>query len=320
MLEIYKDEQPILYNLLTNAIKNNKLSHAYLFETNDNPNSLDIIYSFIKDIIASQNTEVEKEKIFSRIDNGNYLELKVINPIGLIIKKEQISELQEEFSKVSIELNKKIYIINQCEKMNLQAANSLLKFLEEPSDSIIAILVTNNINKLPTTIVSRCQLISLNKTKIKTYETSLENILARLNNNYDEKNLYNEDIKKTFDDALEFISFILNQNRDLMIHEKKIWLDKFKEREDNLLTLDIIIYFYYDVLKYKLNKKNILFVTDIDKLEKASKCSVDEILDKLELFINVKKLMTNNLNLNLLIDYMLINYERRSKNDSWSQI
>ena len=37
MLEKYKDEQSFLYNLLTNAIKNNKISHAYLFETNNNP-------------------------------------------------------------------------------------------------------------------------------------------------------------------------------------------------------------------------------------------------------------------------------------------
>ena len=60
---------------------------------------------------------------------------------------------------------KRIYIIKECDKMNLQTANSILKFLEEPADNIIAILMTNNISKLLETIVSRCQLIRLNNTK-----------------------------------------------------------------------------------------------------------------------------------------------------------
>jgi len=89
MLEKYKDEQPILYNLLSNAIKNNKLSHAYLFETNNNPNSLDLIYSFVKEILCPRNISCEKCNICSRIDSGNFLELKIIRPDGLYIKKEQ---------------------------------------------------------------------------------------------------------------------------------------------------------------------------------------------------------------------------------------
>lgn len=72
-------------------------------------------------------------------------------------------DLQSEFSKKSIEGSKKVYIIKSADKMNIQTANSILKFLEEPIDEIIAILVVDNINLMLPTIISRCQVIKLNK-------------------------------------------------------------------------------------------------------------------------------------------------------------
>lgn len=313
MLEKYKDEQPILYNLLSNAIKNDKLSHAYLFENNNNPNSLDIIYSFVKEIMCPRNNSCEKCSICSRIDNGNFLELKVINPDGLQIKKEQMSDLQEEFSKVSLESNRKVYIINECEKMNLQAANSILKFLEEPVDNIVAILVTNNINKVLKTIVSRCQLISLNKSNYFKCDNSLENVSSILTNSSvdREKFLNDEKIKEKYDAVISFIDFYEDNKSDTVVYLKKMWHDKFKERQDNVFALDIMINFYYDVLKYMVNGQVSIFVGEIDLIKKVSINSQDIIFNRLELLIEVKKLISNNLNMNLLIDYMVIMMGRR---------
>lgn len=313
MLEKYKYEQPILYNLLTNAIKNDKLSHAYLFETNNNPNSLDIIYSFVKEIMCPRNTTCDKCSICSRIDNGNYLELKVINPDGLQIKKEQMSELQEEFSKVSLEANRKVYIINECEKMNLQASNSILKFLEEPIDNITAILVTNNINKVLKTIVSRCQVISLNKSSYVGNDNSLENIASILtNSSVDRDKFLNDEKTKTlYDSVINFINFYEDNKKDTIVYTKKMWHDKFKERQDNVFAIDVMINFYYDVLKYKINGQVSVFVNEIELIKKISSNEMEDILHRLELLIEVKKLIGNNLNINLLIDYMIIKLGRR---------
>lgn len=313
MLDKYKYEQPIMYKILSNAIKNDKLSHAYLFETNNNSNSLDIIYSFVKEIMCPRDISCDKCSICSRIDNGNYLELKVINPDGMQIKKEQMSELQEEFSKVSLESNKKVYIINECEKMNLQASNSILKFLEEPIDNIIAILVTNNINKVLTTIVSRCQVISLNKSNYIKSENSFENIATILtNSNGDREKFLTEDKnKELFDSVMEFINIYEDNKCDTIIYVKKMWHDKFKDRQDNIFAIDIMINFYYDVLKYKLNGQVSVFVEYVDLIEKICFNTIEEISNRLEILIEVKKLIGSNLNINLLIDYMIINLERR---------
>ena len=164
MLDIYKYEQPILYNILNNSIINNKLSHAYLFDSNGNSDVYDIVLSFTKMIITSNITnETEKNNICMRIDDGNYVDVKVIEPDGMWIKKDQLLDLKSEFSKKSIEGSKKVYIIKSADKMNIQTANSILKFLEEPIDEIIAILVVDNINLMLPTIISRCQVIKLNK-------------------------------------------------------------------------------------------------------------------------------------------------------------
>ena len=313
MLEKYKDEQPILYNLLSNAIKNDKLSHAYLFETNNNPNSLDLIYSFIKEILCPRDISCDKCSICSRIDNGNFLDLKVINPDGLYIKKEQMNELQEEFSKVSIESNKKIYVINECEKMNLQASNSILKFLEEPIDNIVAILVTNNINKVLKTIISRCQVISLNKSGYLKKENSFENIATILTNSEKDRDNFitDENIKNMYNSVLSFINFYEDNKSDIVVYLKKMWHDKFKERQDNIFALDIMINFYYDVLKYMINGQVSIFVSDIELIKKVSLNKQENILSRLELLIEVKKLVGNNLNMSLLIDYMAIMLGRR---------
>ena len=308
MLDKYKDEQPILYNLLENSIKKDKISHAYLFETNNNPNSLDIVYSFVKELICPNDKKCDNCSICKRIDDGNYLDVKVINPDGLQIKKEQLLDLQDEFSKVSIENNKKVYIINECEKMNLQASNSILKFLEEPIDNIIAILVTNNIIKVLKTIISRCQVISLNKSNNKICDTSFENISYILTNNSSdrEKFLLLDSNKEFMKDVLNFISYYEDNGVDTLVYVKKLWHDKFKDRQSNINAMDIMINFYYDVFKYKISGNVIVFVDKLDLIKKVSSNDINKIMYKMELLIEMKKLIGNNLNTNLLIDYMII--------------
>ena len=75
-----------------------------------------------------------------------YTELKIVKPNGQFIKKEQLLELQNSVLNKPVEANKIIYIIKNAERLNSSSANSILKFLEEPEDNIIAILLTDNLN------------------------------------------------------------------------------------------------------------------------------------------------------------------------------
>ncbi len=111
-----------------------------------------------------------------------------MHPDGLSIKKGQIQALQEEFSKTGLESHKKLYIISHADQMTVNAANSLLKFLEEPSSDTIAVLLTEQPQKLLDTIISRCQVLSFQSLQPESIEKELikqevsPNIAALLSN------------------------------------------------------------------------------------------------------------------------------------------
>lgn len=73
--------------------------------------------------------------------------------------KRTIEFLQKEFTYSSFESDSKIYIVEKADKMTVNAANRLLKFLEEPSRRTLAILLTEQVDALLDTILSRCQRI-----------------------------------------------------------------------------------------------------------------------------------------------------------------
>lgn len=305
MLELYKDGQPIFYNMVNNAIKNNKLSHAYIFDSNGNPDVMDIVLSFVKEIICMDITDDNNIKnICKRIDDGNYVDVKVIKSDVMWIKKDQLLDLQSEFNNKAFEGNKKIYIIRSAEKMNVQTANSILKFLEEPVDDIIAILITDNINMLLPTIISRCQVIKLNKKKC-SYDTisNLSDLLI----SYGYNDISDDNKEKIINDVIEFTEYIENYKLDTLIYTKKLWHNNFKDRNYNIIGINLMIYFYYDVIRYKSGLK-ILFFNDYEDniIKIANMNDIDVLCDKIKVLNDTLNNIKYNLNINLLIDKLVI--------------
>ena len=186
MLEKFKDKQPLFYEEVCNSIKNKKISHAYLIETNDYEEADCLVIEFIKTLFHAsiQDTPIF-ENVCNLIDNNSYSDFITIDPDGAWIKKEQILDVKEKFKMTSFQENPRIYLINSADKLNKYAANSLLKFLEEPEGNIIAVLVTSNRYKVLETIRSRCQIYSLlSKKKNKEFAdvTLLENVIETLEN------------------------------------------------------------------------------------------------------------------------------------------
>lgn len=305
MLDQYKCGQPILYNILSNAIAHDKLSHAYLFDSNGNSDVEKIVLSFVKMIITNNILdENEKNNICMRIDDGNYVDVKIIEPDGIWIKKDQLLDLQSEFSKKSIEGNKKVYIIKSADKMNVQTANSILKFLEEPIDDIIAILIVDNINLVIQTIVSRCQIIKLNKNPLSL--KSIDNFSSYF---YQGKySLFKDEEKsKIIDDVLSFIMFLENNGLDTIVYSKKIWHNNFKDRELSILAVNLCIYFYYDVIKYKCNLEKYFYGDKLSSIEiVGEKNDYSKLINKIEVLDRTENYLKRNLNINLLIDKMII--------------
>ena len=151
--------QSVVYRTLKNALERNNVSQSYLFIGDKGTIMMDTAYLLAKSIIEeSGDFSTCLSDISGRIDNGTFTDLVVLDGSEKSIKKEQILLLQDQFSKTALEVyGKKIYIINAIENATTEAVNSLLKFLEEPSSDIYAILITYQIDRVLETIISRCQ-------------------------------------------------------------------------------------------------------------------------------------------------------------------
>ena len=292
MLNDYKDKQSLAYNLFVNDINNNCVTHAYLIDENNYLDAYNMVLSFVKAILCDNkyldNNNCLDFTLCKRIDDCNYPELKIIEPDGMYIKKQQIIDLQQVFSRSSVEGSKRIYIIKDCEKMRPEAANSMLKFLEEPESGIIAILMTNNINNVLSTIISRCKVVKLN------------NISDSVDDNS------NEELDNL---AIKFVSNLENRGIDLIIDVKDIWFSVIgaKDRDKMVLVFDKMIDIYYDMMKIKNGNNNIKCIKWIDEIKNISSMnSLEDILNKINILVEYKDSIKFNVNSNLLMDSLII--------------
>ncbi len=150
-----------------NILAHNKISHAYIIELCDYDIDMSLVSRFIKLLLCKNDIKTFDKlncgscNVCNLIDNYNYPDIRYIEPDGKEIKKNQLLDLQKDFNNKSLLENKRIYVIQEADKLNVAAANTLLKFLEEPADDIIAILLTKNRYKLLDTILSRCQVLTI---------------------------------------------------------------------------------------------------------------------------------------------------------------
>ncbi|MBH5320743.1 DNA polymerase III subunit delta' [Paenibacillus sp. GSMTC-2017] len=155
------DEQWKAQRILKHALQSGKISHAYLFSGPSGTGKLSIAQSFAKALFCTADGwDACGECLECRkFEHGNQSNLLTIAPDGNSIKIDQIRELQRNLSYRGTEAGRTVYIIERAETLTLQAANSLLKFLEEPVSPIVAILITDNGQAVLPTIRSRTQWI-----------------------------------------------------------------------------------------------------------------------------------------------------------------
>lgn len=279
------EEQKNVYNIMFNEINNGHISHAYLIDENNNLQSFDIVLSFVKEILCLNLSNEERENICKRIDDGNYPEIKIIEPDGMLIKKQQILDLQLEFSRSAVEGSKKIYIIRNCEKMRPETANSMLKFLEEPEGDIVAFLMTNNINNILSTIVSRCQIIRLGNNVVKNEATEFDEIV------------------------LNFIKKIETLGKRSIMETNDLIFNKIsaKNREQLVNFFDKLIDMYYDIMKIIISggRNNSFLYYDV-LVEYANNNDEKKILRKIDCLVKTKDAIKYNVNSNLLIDSLIL--------------
>lgn len=308
MLDIYETKQPVIYKVLKNSLSNDKLSHAYLFEELTHGQAYNVAIAFAKSILCPYNYSEKKNKCVnctqcSKIDKNEFSELEIIEPDGLWIKKNQLDILQRKFKMKSVESSKRVYIINHAEKMNASAANSILKFLEEPEPNIVAILITDNRYQLLNTIVSRCQIINFNHSNIENDEISPKFYIS----NPFIETLSEEEIESYIGDSINFINHYEQYKKDMILYTNKYFHSIFNTKDLVLFAFSIWILYYKNIIQYKCGIKINLFHKNVKDIENISKNnSLNTLLYKINILMNYQKYVYVNANINLLIDRLII--------------
>lgn len=284
MLELFKDKQSLFVDEINNSIKNNKITHAYLIETNDYPESDKLILEFIKELFKINMPEDEFSKIDELIENNVFSDLLIVEPDGSWIKKEQILEIKEKFSTTSVENIPRIYLIKDADKLNKYAANSLLKFLEEPEGNIIAILVSSNRYRVLETLRSRCQLYTLVNTNKKIEIENVEQITDII-----------ETIEKKNVESIAYLPTVLEND----LKNKEFWVQTFN------CMIDI---YENSIRKYEnLNYKEYGQVLDLI----ISNNSLQDIINKISILFTTINNLEYNLNISMMLDKFIIDFTRR---------
>ena len=147
-------------NYLNEQIKNRNILHSYLFIGTEAIGKLMIAKEFSKDILClNEKSDFCNCKSCISIEGNNHPDFCIINEQSETIKIDQIRHLTNKILEKPILSEKKIYIVNDCEKMTVEAQNCLLKTLEEPPEFAVLILIVSNENLLLNTIKSRCMKI-----------------------------------------------------------------------------------------------------------------------------------------------------------------
>ena len=279
-------------NVLENLVKyyhENKISHAYLIETNNLEKCYLDLLGVIKQIFCQNeyNKECNKCNICNLV-NQNYLpSLVVISPDGMNIKKEQIVELKKKFSTVPIYTKENIYVIKNAEKLNGASANTMLKFLEEPEQNILGFFITNNANNVISTIRSRCEVI---KVLYDIHELDINNITNDIN-------------KDKFDVVIEYLFKIEVEKKLGIMYNRDVVLNKFSEREDIKTVFKILFIIYEELLKKVMGLDNKF---DFEKINELSSLDKDKVLRRINLVTKFIDDIDSNVNVELLLDKFVI--------------
>ncbi|MDQ0158431.1 DNA polymerase III subunit delta' [Alkalibacillus salilacus] len=320
--------QPVATRMLQNSIVKNRMAHAYLFHGpkgtgKQNASLLFAMRSFCEEVDPESSEPCGECRSCKRIKSGNHPDVHWLEPEGQSIKKEQIEFLQKEFTYTGLESNQKVYILSEADKMTTNAANRLLKFLEEPSQQTVAILMTENVGSVLNTILSRCQRIqfhALNQNDLtqqfieQGIPESTSQIYAALNFDLNEAITYEED--SWFAEArkivIQLIDKVMNPKEEGYLFLHQVWLQHFQERHQHELGIDLLILWYQDIISYHLERQDrIVLIDQNDRLKQfqytmtlhEAKACVYELLQ-------TKRRLAYNVHNTLAMEHLVLQLQR----------
>lgn len=318
--------QPLAAQILTNSIEKNRVSHAYILHGSRGTGKKSLAELFTKTLFCESPTGHEPcqqcDKC-ERIDSGNHPDVHWMEPEGNSIKNDQIKELRKEFSFTGFESSRKVYIIASADTLTVNAANRILKFLEEPDTQTTALLLTENVQGILPTIQSRCQIIDLQPLDPTAFQHRLiqekdvsitENnarYLSALTNNIEEAiQLHEAGFVYEWKNTVTDLIYTLVTNHDeryLFIHQK--WFATMKEKEEQERGIELLLFALRDIMDYQVGRVDNLaiFSSDDGLLKRAANHWTDKkVLNMMKAVLEARQKLKQYIHPTLLMEQMVL--------------
>ena len=279
-------------NELKKAVYENKVSHSYMFVGIEGIGKQIMAKNFAQSVLCTNENEKGCHQCKSCIEFISHIhpDFLYLEPDGNSIKIEQIRYLQRKIQEKPIISDRKVYIINDADKMTTEAQNCLLKTLEEPPEYSTIILVGSNENAFLNTIKSRCMKIAFQPIESKYIKQYMEETYGMTNISQNMLEAFQGSIGKAIllKDKKEQYESIENMIEKLdktdMTELIKLGEPLYQSKEEIMNILD-----YINIILLKRAKENTLYANCIDIIE------------------NTKKRLNQNANYDMCIDNMIFN-------------
>lgn len=319
--------QPLASKIMMNSIKKERISHAYLIQGERGTGKEAMATLIAKNIFCKKTSGIEPCQTCRecrRIDSGNHPDVHWIEPDGQSIKTGQVEKLQKEFIYSGFESNKKVYIVSGADTLTLNAANRILKFLEEPSRETIAIMLTENSQSIIPTIRSRCQVIDLKplhpgKFQEQLIESGMSDqtaaLMSAFTNNLDDAVARSQD--EWFAEGqklmIQLMEKLSGYSHDAYLFIHNHWLKHFKNRDQMEQGIDLLLLAFKDILYAHIQKEDamIVFQPDDEKLQQLVLIySQEELIQILHNLLQAKRHLRQNVNPTLVMEQITLQIKR----------
>ncbi|EJB6206594.1 DNA polymerase III subunit delta' [Listeria monocytogenes] len=320
--------QPVVMKIFSKSVRENRLSHGYLFEgtrgTGKNRTALWLAQSLF--CLESTETELACGKCTNctRIASHNHPDVHLLEPDGASIKIDQVRALKQELSKRGMESDQKVVIIYDAEKMTVQSANSLLKFIEEPEGGLLLLFLTTNPGQILPTIQSRLQPVTFKSLTFDSLLASLTaagiseqkaRIYASITGSVEEAKAFEE--SEWFSEArnvvIKLYEGIHHQGTSPLIIIQESWMPLFKEKDKMALGLELLLLLYRDRLHLTFDENYEPICTAQKEMlgQDALRKSLSETTGEIEKILAAKSKLDSNMNTQLLMEQLVLEIQGR---------
>lgn len=305
--------------MLQNGLRMDKLSHAYIFAGPLGSGRKEMARAFVAALFCTRGSDDACSECLEcrKLAHGNHPDLTWVEPDGASIKIDQIRTLQQQFAYRSTSSGTKVYVLNEADRMTVQAANSLLKFLEEPQTPSIAILITENGQALLPTIQSRAQWVPFLPLPPEQMKGTLlaEGLQAELvypavhlaSGMEAARSLIQINwFAETRNVMIQLMKDVASRQPFVVSVQQKVMKSEVADHLDTLF--DMIILWYKDLIHVSFGRKrSIVYIDQADWLAKqAFTRDADGWISCMERAVEARKRLRSNANAQLVLEQFLI--------------